>query len=87
MQENMADLRLGAPDTVEKHQEIKQMVDSVKAQQQQVLDQLKHEQICLEQELKLGIFLSDSFLSFWDMVWYESYWEKVVVLPELGILR
>ncbi|XP_053373076.1 coiled-coil domain-containing protein 148-like isoform X2 [Mercenaria mercenaria] len=50
----MADLRLGAPETVEKHKEIKSMVDSVKAQQQQVLERLKHEQICLEQELKIG---------------------------------
>ncbi|XP_060598040.1 coiled-coil domain-containing protein 148-like [Ruditapes philippinarum] len=54
MQENLADLRLGAPETVEKHKEIRSMVDSVKTQQQQVLERLKHEQICLEQELKLG---------------------------------
>ncbi|XP_052247226.1 coiled-coil domain-containing protein 148-like isoform X2 [Dreissena polymorpha] len=54
MQENMADLRLGAPDAVQKHAEIRCMVDSVKSQQGQVLERLKHEQTCLEQELKMG---------------------------------
>lgn len=56
LKENLEDLRLGAPDTVEKHKEIKSMVDSVKVQQEQVMERLKHEQICLEQELKIGEF-------------------------------
>lgn len=55
MQENMSDLRLGAPETVEKHAEIRSMVNSVKAQQTQILDRLHHEQMCLEQELKIGM--------------------------------
>jgi len=54
MQENMADLRLGAPESVEKHAEIRQMVNSVKTQQSQILERLRHEQLCLEQELKIG---------------------------------
>ena len=54
LQENMSDLRLGAPDAVEKHNEIRSTVQSVKAQQKQVLDKLKHEQICLERELNIG---------------------------------
>ncbi|KAL4222229.1 hypothetical protein ACF0H5_018266 [Mactra antiquata] len=54
MQENMADLRLGAPDTVEKHGEIRQLVNTLKSQQKEVMEKLKHEQICLEQQLRLG---------------------------------
>jgi len=55
VQENLADLRLGAPDTVEKHGEIRTQVESVKGQQHSVMEQLRHEQICLEHDLKLGI--------------------------------
>jgi hypothetical protein len=48
------DLRMGSPDTVEKHTEIQSTIDNVKDQQKQVLEKLRHQQICLEQELGMG---------------------------------
>lgn len=54
IQENMEDLRMGSPDTVEKHSEIQSTIDNVKDQQKQVLEKLRHQQICLEQELGMG---------------------------------
>lgn len=56
LQENMSDLKLGAPDCLDKHREIKQTVESVKIQENQLLDRLTHEQICLERELQIGEF-------------------------------
>ena len=50
----MSDLKLGAPDCLEKHSEIKQTVASVKAQEDQLMDRLTNEQICLERELQIG---------------------------------
>ena len=50
----MSDLKLGAPDCLDKHREIKQTVESVKIQENQLLDRLTHEQICLERELQIG---------------------------------
>ena len=45
---------MGSPDTVEKHTEIQSTIDNVKDQQKQVLEKLRHQQICLEQELGMG---------------------------------
>ena len=59
LQENMSDLKLGAPDCLEKHNEIKQTVASVKAQEDQLMDRLRNEQICLERELQIGKWLRD----------------------------
>ena len=50
----MSDLKLGAPDCIEKHTEIKHTVESVKVQEDQLMDRLTHEQICLEKELNIG---------------------------------
>nr|KAG5714290.1 hypothetical protein BaRGS_018507 [Batillaria attramentaria] len=49
--ENREDLKLGDPDVIEKHAEIRDTVTSVKAQQADLLEKLRHEQRCLEQEL------------------------------------
>ncbi|KAL3832074.1 hypothetical protein ACJMK2_023752 [Sinanodonta woodiana] len=54
LQENMSELKLGSPDTVEKHKEIKQTVESVKTQQEQVFQRLQNEERCIEQELNIG---------------------------------
>ncbi|XP_071157841.1 coiled-coil domain-containing protein 148-like isoform X2 [Mytilus edulis] len=54
LQENMEDLRMGSPDTVQKHNEIQCTIDNVKGQQKMVLEKLHHQQICLEQELGMG---------------------------------
>lgn len=54
LHENMEDLRMGSPETVEKHAEIQSTIENVKEQQRQVLEKLNHEQICLEQELGMG---------------------------------
>ena len=54
LQENMSDLKLGAPDCLEKHREIKQTVEHVKTQEDQLMDRLTNEQLCLENELKIG---------------------------------
>ncbi|XP_052094946.1 coiled-coil domain-containing protein 148-like [Mytilus californianus] len=54
LQENMEDLRMGSPDTVQKHNEIQCTIDNVKGQQKKVLEKLHHQQICLEQELGMG---------------------------------
>ena len=50
----MSDLKLGAPDCLEKHREIKQTVEHVKTQEDQLMDRLTNEQLCLENELKIG---------------------------------
>ncbi|KAK7110008.1 coiled-coil domain-containing protein 148-like [Littorina saxatilis] len=51
LMENREDLKMGDPEVIEKHTEIRDTVDSVKAQQAGVLEKLRHEQNCLEQEL------------------------------------
>jgi hypothetical protein len=48
-------LKLGDPDVIEKHAEIRETVSSVKLQQAELLEKLHHEQKCLEQELDTGI--------------------------------
>ena len=52
--ENREDLKLGDPEVIEKHAEIRETVTSVKAQQVEMLEKLRHEQRCLEQELDTG---------------------------------
>ena len=50
----MSDLKLGAPDCLDKHREIKETVQSVKVQEDRLMERLTHEQICLERELNIG---------------------------------
>uniref|UniRef100_A0A0B6ZYT2 Uncharacterized protein n=1 Tax=Arion vulgaris TaxID=1028688 RepID=A0A0B6ZYT2_9EUPU len=52
LMENHEDLKLGSPDVINKHAEIKSVAVSVKAQQQEVLDKLYQEQQKLETELR-----------------------------------
>ncbi|OWF40924.1 coiled-coil domain-containing protein 148-like [Mizuhopecten yessoensis] len=54
LHENMADLKMGSPDIVQKHMEIKETVKSVQGQQKQVMEKLKYEQQSLEHELGMG---------------------------------
>lgn len=51
LSENREDLKLGDPEVIEKHTEIRETVNFVKAQQGDLLEKLSHEQRCLEQEL------------------------------------
>ncbi|XP_067649359.1 coiled-coil domain-containing protein 148-like [Haliotis asinina] len=57
LKENKEELRLGAPEVIEHHAQIMDTIASVKQQQKDILDKLKQEQRCLEQEL-----LSDELL-------------------------
>ncbi|PVD29952.1 hypothetical protein C0Q70_09213 [Pomacea canaliculata] len=50
--ENREDLKLGDPEVIKKHAEIKETANSVTTQQAKLLEKLQHEQLCLEQELQ-----------------------------------
>ncbi|XP_060080492.1 coiled-coil domain-containing protein 148-like [Ylistrum balloti] len=54
LHENMSDLKMGSPDIVQKHKEIKETIRSVQGQQKQVMEKLQYEQQSLERELGLG---------------------------------
>ncbi|XP_056007990.1 coiled-coil domain-containing protein 148-like isoform X2 [Ostrea edulis] len=58
IQDNHEGIRLGDPDVVDKHAEIRQTINQVKGQQNSILQQLYNEQKCLEGELQSG-FLWD----------------------------
>lgn len=52
--ENLEDMKLGSPDTVKQHAEIKSVVAGVKDQQRDVMEKLCQEQRRLEAELHTG---------------------------------
>ncbi|XP_033762065.1 coiled-coil domain-containing protein 148-like [Pecten maximus] len=54
LHENMSELKMGSPDIVRKHMEIKETIKSVQAQQRQVMERLNYEQESLERELGIG---------------------------------
>lgn len=54
IQDNHEGIRLGDPDVVDKHAEIRQTINQVKGQQNSILQQLYNEQKCLEGELQSG---------------------------------
>ncbi|WAQ93919.1 CC148-like protein [Mya arenaria] len=71
MQENMADLRLGAPDAVEKHQEIRGMVNSVKAQQSQYTYDLANRRTLIIDRIKRQVPGKTRA----DIVEHENWWD------------
>lgn len=50
----MEELKLGSPEIIEKHLDIKSTIGFVKSQQQKVMAKLLQEQLSLEQELMIG---------------------------------
>lgn len=54
IQDNHEGIRMGDPEVVEKHAEIRQTISQVKGQQNSILQQLYNEQKCLEGELSSG---------------------------------
>ena len=63
LMENREDLKMGDPEVIEKHSEIRETVNSVKTQQKEIMDKLQHEQRCLEMDLASGtrnVYFSNS---------------------------
>ncbi|KAL5007265.1 hypothetical protein ScPMuIL_016071 [Solemya velum] len=97
IQENMEELKLGSPEIIEKHLDIKSTIGFVKSQQQKVMAKLLQEQLSLEQELMIGdlgkITHSDQNVSVQEGIPEEAYELvcpnidlKITVLQEFIIL-